>query len=297
MRLLVTGATGEIGGSLLARLAEVAREVRVLTRSQPPRQTDAVEWVRGDITDATSLDGAVRGIDLVLHMAAATHTARAEEYRLTNAVGTANLLAAAEGAGVSRFVHVSTRARGEGGGPYCRSKAVAEEHVRASSIPAVILRPGEVYGGGGRDPILDIARGLVKNSWVMILGDGSQPFCPVHVDDVVDAIVRALEVAPGKAEAYTLAGPEEMTYAELVARLERALGVKPRRRVRVPILLARCGIAIASRLGIGPYVPDQLPRLLIAKSSDISAAVRDLGFAPRGLEEGIAPLLASLRAG
>jgi nucleoside-diphosphate-sugar epimerase len=299
VRILVTGATGEIGGSLLERLVKRGGEVRVLTRSgmdgreQP--EEGPVNWVRGDLTEPGSLAPALEGIDLVLHMAAVTHTRHAARYWETNATGTANLLAAAEAAGVERFLHISTRALGEEGGPYCHSKAVAEERVRASSIPSVILRPGEVYGSGGRDPILDIARSLARRSFVTILGDGGQLFCPVHVDDVVGAIVRALD-APGlDAPAYTVAGPEEMRYVELVGRLERALGLGPRRRIHIPVAVARLGIAVASRLGIGSLVPDQLPRLLLAKSSDVSDAVRDLDFAPRSLEEGVEPLLASLR--
>ncbi len=285
--VLVTGATGEIGGAVLGRLASRA-EVRVLSRR--PRQSSAdARWVAGDLREPDSLERACRGARRVLHMAALTHSRRRADYFEINVQGTANLLRAAAGAGVERFVHVSTRAVGAGGGGYSHSKELAERQVEAAGLPWVILRPAEVYGGG-RDPILELARSLAERSFVPILGDGGTRLSPVHVDDVAPALVAALERDGALGRRYVLAGPEEMTYLELVARLEQALGLPRRRRVHVPLVAARLAIALASWLNAGGYVPDQIPRLLLVKSSDISAAVRDLGFLPRPLEDGVAAL-------
>ncbi|MEE8524357.1 MAG: NAD-dependent epimerase/dehydratase family protein [Thermoanaerobaculia bacterium] len=290
MTLLVTGATGEIGGSLIERLT--ARwDVRILSRRSRPNGDApvAVRWVRGDLADGESLVRACQGVEIVLHMAALTHSRRTDDYLKVNVDGTARLLRAARDAGVARFVHLSTRAIGAAGGAYSLSKELAELEVRAVGPPWVILRPAEVYGGGG-DPVLTLGRSLRSRPFVPILGDGRYRLSPVYVDDIVDAIVAALDFPRAAGRTYVLAGPEEITYLELVERLEKALGLPRRRRLHIPLAAAKLLIHGASRLGVGGYVPDQIPRLLLAKSSDNSAAVRDLGFSPRSLEEGLKAL-------
>ena len=285
--VLVTGATGEIGGALLGRLLPRA-EVRVLSR-RPRPSSGTARWIAGDLRDPGSLARACDGADRVLHMAALTHSRRRAAYYRVNTDGTANLLRAAADAEVRRFVHVSTRAIGADGGAYSHSKELAERQVEASGLPWVILRPAEVYGGG-RDPIAGLARALAERAFAPILGDGGARLSPVHVDDLTPALVAALDRDRAEGQRYVLAGPEEMTYLELVVRLERILGLPPRRRVHVPLAAARLAIGLANLLSVGGYVPDQIPRLLLPKSSDVSAAVRDLGFSPRSLEDGVAAL-------
>ncbi len=283
---LVTGASGEIGGRLIEQLALVA-EARILSRRPRASGGDGICWVGGDLRDPAALSRACRGVESVLHMAALTHSRRGADYFKINTEGTANLLRAARDAGVARFVHVSTRAIGAAGGAYSHSKELAENAVEAADLPWVILRPSEVYGGDGGDPIRSIADSLKKRSFVPILGDGGYRLSPVHVDDVVAALIEALYRPQAPGRKYVLAGPEEMSYLELVERLERALDLPARRRVFVPVAAARLAIGIAGRLGLGGYVPDQIPRLLVAKSCDVSAAARDLDYSPRALEDGL----------
>lgn len=290
MSILVTGATGEIGSSLLDSLADRAH-VRATSRRMQPVASSRANWVQADLLDSRSLERACRGARIVVHMAAMTHTARAADYFAVNVQGTANLIAAAEHAGAELFVQVSTRAIGAGGGAYSHSKEAAEAVVRESTLPWVVLRPAEVYGTGGHDPVLSLAKSLPTRSFVPILGDGSYELSPVCVQDVVGAIVNSVERSCARGQTYVLAGPETMSFTGLVERLEKMLMLSPRRRFRVPLWLARLLFTLGGRLGVGPYVPDQLPRLLLPKSSDITAAVRDLDYAPRTVEVGLRPLL------
>jgi len=290
--VLVTGATGAIGRALLGRLAGRGDAVRVLTRRERSGPPPAGRWVVGELREAGSLERACAGAGAVVHLAAVTHAVRAADYEEINVRGTERLAVAARAAGVERFVHVSSRALGEAGGAYAASKARAEAVVDAALPSRVVCRPAEVYGGDGDDPITSLARDVRRRALVPVLGDGRHELAPVHVDDVAGALAAALEVPRAAGRTYVLAGPESISYLELVGRLERLLGVSPRRRVHVPAGLARVAIALAARLGIGPYVPDQVPRLLLAKDADIGPAARDLGFAPRPLEVGLAPALA-----
>ena len=284
MNLLVTGAAGEIGHTMLDRLFPHGTLSVLSRRSSPDAADNRVQWALGDLQDRSSLCRACEGIDTVLHMAAMTHARREADYFAVNVAGTSNLLQASERAGAERFVYVSTRAIGESGGAYSHSKSLAEELVTDSRIRSTIIRPAEVYGGRGNDPILRLAKSLRYRSWVPILGDGSYRVSPVHVDDVVEAIARALLSPQSVGRTYILAGPEEMTYLEMVEHLERLTRVRRRRRIHVPIPVAHSIFFVSSRLGLGNYVPDQIPRLLLEKSSDYTAATRDLGFSPAKLE-------------
>ncbi len=251
-----------------------------------------VTWVRGDILDAPSLTDAMRGAQTVVHLAAVTHSCRPGRYLDINVTGTQHVLQAAERAGAERFVHMSTRAIDPDGGAYSRSKYLAEQAVLASSLHTLVLRPAEVYGGGGRDPILSLARSLKRRPFVPVIGDGLYTLSPVHVDDVVTATVAAMTAEAAGGSVYTLAGPEFLTFLQLVSRLERLLGIEaPRKRVQVPAMAAQVALSLLCHLRIGRAVPDQIPRLRSKKSSEIGPAVRDLGFSPRLLEEGLAPLL------
>lgn len=287
--ILLTGATGELGRSLVARLVD-RFDVAALTRDahrNTALRALGVRLVVGDLTRPETLGDAVAGAEQVLHMGALTHTHRVSDYFAINEIGTRNLVAAAEASGsVVRFVHLSTRAIGEVGGAYSASKLRAEAAVRSSPLPSVILRPAEVYGGGA-DAITDLLARIRRSRWLPILGDGQYRLAPVYVEDVNNAIVTTLATPALAGSCYTLSGPEEMTFLQLVERLEAFAAVGRRRRIPVPVVVARCAVRLTQLFGVGQLVPDQIPRLLMRKATDDGAAASDLAFAPRRLEDGL----------
>jgi NADH dehydrogenase len=289
--VLVTGGSGEIGRRLVARLLASGRELRVLTRAAQPPAPPGCTWVRGDLRDAAAVAAALAEVDEVVHAAAVTHSNERAHYHAVNVQGTAHLVTTAEQRPLRRFVHLSTRALGAAGGGYSRSKELAEAHVTASRLPWVVLRPAEVYGGGGHDAVMDLVRAVERRRCVLVPGHGRWRLSPVHVDDVVEALVRALDLDVAVGKVYTLAGPEELTLLELVERIEAHLGVARRRRIHVPLPVARLGVELAALLGRSGVVRDQLPRLMLEKSADSSLAARELGYAPRRLEDGLRAVL------
>ena len=285
MKVLVTGP-GRLGARLLPRLEHLGVTGKVLHRRAAADPSPAWRALRADIADPVSLRGAADGCDVVLHLAALTHSNSRSAYERVNAEGTGNLLAEARRAGVRHFVHVSTRAIDPRGGAYSRSKARAEERVRNGGIPWTILRPAEVYGTGGEGVDELIAR-VRRGGRVPIVGDGSARLAPVYVDDVIEAIAAAV-LAPPAGRTLVLAGPEELTYAELVARLAAHFGTRPR-PLRVPATLLRAvawGAALL-RLPHPPLYIDQVSRLLSPKPWDVAAAGEALAFHPRPLAAGL----------
>jgi nucleoside-diphosphate-sugar epimerase len=288
VKVLLTGP-GKLGRPLAARLAAAGLAGRVLARRPRPEDLPpGWEAAAGDVTRPETLAAPLAGVGAVLHLAGVTHSADPELYDRTNRGGTANLLAAAAAAGVRRFVHVSTRAIDPAGGAYSRSKAAAEALVAASPLAWTILRPAEVYGAGGSEGIDRLIAAVAGGLLVPVVAAGAARVAPLHVDDAVEGMAQALLRDGAIGRTYTLAGPEEMTYGELVARLARHLGVR-RLQVPVPLPLLAAVAAAMRRLGLTPpIVPDQIPRLLVAKGADIGPAQADLGFAPRPLEAGLA---------
>jgi nucleoside-diphosphate-sugar epimerase len=285
--ILVTGASSAIGLRVVERLRGQGRPVRCLVRSRPVANVD--ELVRGDLGDAASLDAAVQGAEVVLHLAAVTHARRSRDYIETNLIGTQRLLAAAARAGVRRFVHVSTRAVSETGGPYSLSKLLAERAVREAPIEHTIVRLSEMYGGAGTEGIDQIVARARRGSAIPIVGEGADRVCPMHVDDAVAALVGAIVAPVASGRTYTLGGTC-MTTREFAEACARAFSSACRLRpVPVPAVAA---LGWLGRVLPLPIYPDQLARLRAADKPAVSPeADGALGFRTRPLDEGLAALL------
>ena len=277
---------GRLGRPLLAALHRQGLTGTVLHRSAPFSLPPGWRSVRADVTRPESLAGVCTGIDQVLHLAAVTHSNRSARYAEVNAAGTLNLAAEARRAGVQRFTLVSTRAISPEGGAYSRSKIRAEEIVRDSGLAWNILRPAEVYGTGG-EGISELIERCRQGRWVPVPGDGSPRLAPVYLDDVIDGMCRAV-TAPGHGGVHVLAGPEEMTFLQLLQRLAVYFHTRPR-TIGVPAsLLALAARALALLpLDKPPLYADQVARLFSPKSFDAESAFRAFGFTARPLEQGL----------
>jgi NADH dehydrogenase len=279
--VLVTGGSGGLGRRLVRALRGEGRRVRCLVHHRPVPEAD--ETASGDLRDPGALERAATGVDAVIHLAAVTHARSERAYRAVNVEGARNLLEAASRAGVGRFVHASTRAIDRSGGAYSRSKADAEDAVRASGLAFAIVRLPEVFGVGaaeGVDAILARAR---AGRPVPVVGNGSHEVCPVHADDAVAALAAALEAPPGRT--YTLAG-ECMSVRVFAERSIVALGSRSR-IVGIP----EAAVAVLSRVSRAlplPLYPDQLARLRAPKPAPTPEARAELRFEPRPLEEALA---------
>ena len=278
--VLVTGGSGGIGRALLPALNEVGWRTRAFVHRRPA--TGADETVAGDLLDPASLEAAATGVDAVVHLAAVTHTRRARTYEALNVQGTRTLLERSRG--VTRFVHASTRAIDPVGGAYSRSKAEAEELVRASGLPFTIVRLPEIYGVGGEEGVDDIVARARSERPILVVGDGGDEICPIALEDAVQALVAALERDVALGKTYTLAG-ECMTVRTFAERSAAVFGSRP--RIRGVPRAAVAGAATLARLLPLPLYPDQLARLRAPKPRVDEAAREDLGFRPRKLEEAL----------
>ncbi len=184
----LTGATGFVGRVTLDRLLEAGWTVRALTRRDQPQRT-GVTWVRGSLDDTASLASLCEGADAVLHIAGVVNAPDAAGFEAGNVTGTAKMLATAKGAGIKRFVHVSSlSAREPQLSVYGSSKLRGEKLVGTSMLDWTIIRPPGVYGPGDTE-MFDMFR-MAAKGFVLLPPKGRVSL--IHVDDLARLLVATL---------------------------------------------------------------------------------------------------------
>jgi nucleoside-diphosphate-sugar epimerase len=184
----LTGATGFVGRVTLDRLVEAGWQVRALTRRDQPKRA-GVTWLHGALDRPDSLAKLCESADAVLHVAGVVNAPDAAGFETGNVTGTANMLAAAKEAGVSRFVHVSSlAAKHPELSMYGASKARAERLVGTSMLDWTIVRPPGVYGPGDTE-MFDMFR-LAQKGWALLPPRGRVSL--IHVGDLARLLVALL---------------------------------------------------------------------------------------------------------
>ena len=290
--LLVTGASSEMGSALIRQLLNNADlKIRAMAHRSLV-DLSGCEIRPGNLKNKGLMVRALSGVDTVVHMAALTKSTRESDYFEVNVSGTKNLIDASVESGVKKVIYISSAAASLNGGGYSRSKLEAEQSIKKSGMKWLILRPSEVYGQREGDSINRLIRWIQRYIFVPVIGTGTCKLSPVFIDDVVSAIASSIFNKELENETIVLAGPEELTYDDLVDRVAAYFGVK-RFKLHLPAGLVRFGMAVMPKLGVNTLVPDQIPRLLCNKSFSIDLAKEKLDYSPRVLEEGIKNTTAS----
>jgi len=261
MTVLLTGGTGFVGTHVAHALRAREVPVRALVRD-PARASRLRAWgcelVAGDVTDAASLGRACEGVDAVVGLVSILNGRPADFERLM-AQGTRDLVAAAQSAGVRRFVLASALGldeRSRDAVPYFAAKWEMERAVRESGLEHVIFRPSFVFGrdGGALQVFLRLARFAPVTP---IIGDGLSRLQPIWVEDVAEFFARSLEQGSGVVE---LGGPDAVTWDDFWARLKRTTGNR-RPSVHVPFGVMRLQAAAMELFPNPPLTRDQLTML------------------------------------
>jgi NADH dehydrogenase len=239
--LLLTGATGLVGSALLRRLVAEEQPVRCLVRD--PRRLGSqrvrVQIALGDLTDPPSFRNAMRGVSTVVHLATSTRDQPRGSIEELTAMATWRMLDAAQRAGVEHFVYFSALGASEHHrSRLFRSKAIAERSVREADIRSTVVAPSLVYAPGDR--WLTLVERLARLPFVPIPGRGRAVCQPIWAEDVADclaAVLRSGEPRPDAHQRYELAGPQTLTYNEVISTILRSLD-RERPLLHVPDLVA-----------------------------------------------------------
>ena len=232
---LVTGANGFLGRALVARLVNNGESIRVLVRRPIAEfeENPRVHVVYGDLGDPEAVERAVKGVRIVYHLGAGMR-GRREAFESGTVWGTKNVVASCLRNGIERLIYVSSlsvleqagRAKGtpitesspieprpELRGDYSQTKLIAEnfvlEAIRIQNLPAIILRPGQIFGPGAESAV---PSGVIKfaGHW-LVMGSGRSPLNLVYVDDVVDALLLAATKPAVSGSVIQLVDPETLT--------------------------------------------------------------------------------------
>ncbi|KAB1654060.1 NAD-dependent epimerase/dehydratase family protein [Pseudoclavibacter chungangensis] len=318
MNVLVTGASGFLGRAVAATLVAVGHDVRTLQRR--PSTVPGVTDLSGSITDVDLVARAVDGADGVVHLAAKVSLAGdPAQFRAINVDGTAGLLDAAERAGVSRFVQVSSPSVAHAGhalagvgaepaspeharGEYARTKAEAELLALArdrDGFAVVAVRPHLVWGPGDTQLVARIVD-RARRGRLPLLDGGTALIDTTYVDNAASGIVAALHRAEdAHGNAYVITNGEPRPVADLLAGICLASGVEPP-AWSVPAILGRAVGTVVERVWAVRPGQDEPPmtaflaeQLSTAHWFDQRATRRDLDWAPHvSIDEGLRLLAA-----
>jgi nucleoside-diphosphate-sugar epimerase/predicted dehydrogenase len=306
---LVTGASGSLGKATVARLRAEGHRVRVFQRRIPSKPEDGLEYAFGNLGDPAAVDRAVAGAEIVIHCGAAMKGGW-PEHKGGTVVGTQNVIDACKKHRVKQLVHISSMSvidwagsvgngsvseaanlepRPDERGAYTRAKLEAEQLVVAAAaqgLPVVILRPGQIFGGG--IPLINGAVARNAGGRWLVLGDGKLELPLVYIDDVVDAIQCSIKKHLTHGEVIQIIDPEHLTQEDV---LGLAGGTRPIMRVPRPIVFA---LGRLSELPLGalgrpsPIAVYRLKSALARLHYESGRASEILDWHPRvGVREGI----------
>src|SRR5712692_8082785 len=285
--ILVTGATGYIGRHLVSRLVDQGERPRCLVRNLSraanilPAGAGKVEFVKGDTTSPASLETAVQGIDTIVHTAfiTADHKQSAgNHYEATNVQGTANLVKAAQNAGVKRIIELSgLGTKPDKPGSYMQGRYLAEQMLKESGLDWTIIEPSVLFGKGA--PFIKGLSNLIHTAPVVpLIGGGKIMFQPIYVEDVVTVVIKVLDDPARKT--YTIGGPEYYSFTQIIDALLRAMH-KTRIKVYAPTPLVGIGAAvIVVMLPQPPLTRAAMTLFSFDNTTDLDSVERDFGFKP-----------------
>ena len=289
--VLITGATGYVGGRLLHRLQQDSRHwVRCLTRRPDAlaRSTAArTEAFVGDALDPVSLTRAMHGVETAYYL---IHSmGAAGDFESLDRTAASNFARAARSAGIRRIVYLGGLGNGNGLSSHLASRQEVGQILRSSGVPTIEFRASIVIGSGSAS--YEIVRALVESLPVIITPRWVETAAqPIAIEDVVDYLLAALDYE-GSA-IFEIGGEDRVSYAEIIREYARQRGLR-RRLIRVPVLTPR-----VSRLCLGLITPvygrvaGAMVESLRNKTVVHTASAREaFELRPRGVTESIARAL------
>ena len=285
MRVAVTGANGFVGRHVIPQLLLRGHDVRALISERPGAEKELpgsggrpVDVRRADVRKPETLRGAFDGIDAVVHTVAVP-TERKQKFAEVNVAGVAHVVAEARRAGVSRIVHMGAlRADPASPYPYLRSKGEGEALVTGSGISHVVLQPSLLFGEG--DDFFPRLAFSLAFPIVPVPGDGKARFQPVHVDDIAQALVAAIERREISG-VHEIGGAEPVTYDDMLAETMRGTG-KRRATLHLPVpLMKPPAVVMGLVMADPPVTVAQLDLLAVDNTPRNNALESVFGVHPR----------------
>lgn len=286
--ILLTGATGYVGGRLLRALEESGRSLRCLARRPEflrPRVAPATEVVKGDVVDAASLKAALDGVDTAYYLVHSMTAGGAFEER--DRSGAATFAAAASEQGVRRIVYLGGLGSGGGLSPHLASRQEVGQILRASGVPTIEFRASIIIGSGSLS--FEMVRALVERLPVMITPRWVRTTAqPIAIEDVIAYLLAALDLELEGSAVFEIGGADRVSYMGIMREYARQRGL---RRMMIPVPLLTPWLS-SLWLGLVTPIYARAGRRLIegVRNETVvrsDAAQKGFEVKPRGIAEAI----------
>ena len=292
-KVLLTGASGYVGGRLLRLLSERSIPVRCLARHPEflsARVTDTVEVVRGDVLDRESLSAAMAGVETAYYFVHSMGSA--DDFEEADRRAARNFAEAARDAGVQRIIYLGGLGDEENQlSPHLRSRHEVGQLLRSTGVQVIEFRASIVLGSGSLS--FEMIRALVEKLPIMITPRWvAVPAQPIAIEDLLKYLVAALQLSGSDSHVYEIGGADQVSYGELMREYARQRGLR-RLLIRVPVLTPRLsslwlGLVTPLYARIGRKLIDSIRHPTLVRDP---SALADFDIRPVGYREAIAAAL------
>lgn len=281
--IFIAGASGFVGAHLVDALLNSGYKLRCLSRSKKSEdffRGKGIEVVPGDITMPETLEGALDGIELVIHLIGIIEERKSYTFHDVHVYGTRNLVIEAKKAEVKHIFYQSALGADiNSWSKYLSTKAEAEEIIKKSKIPFTVFRPSLIIGpwDGFTKKLKEIAR---LSPVIPIPGDGKAKFQPLYIKDWVKCALKVAASPELFQGIFELGGPQHLSYKEMVSAFADSLNIK-KKIVHIPMSLMRFGVAVSEKtIPFAPLTSDQLRLLETDNICDLNSVEKNFGFKP-----------------
>lgn len=295
--VLLTGASGYVGGRLLPRLEKRGLRVRCLTR-RPEFLRDRVgpgtEVVEGDVLREESLRSALEGVHTAYYMVHSMGTSSRDGFEVQDRLGAHHFARAAKSAGVSRIVYLGGLGHSDTElSPHLRSRHEVGRALQSSGVPVIEFRASVVIGSGSLSfemlsALVERLPAMITPRWVHVTAQ------PIAIGDLLAYLEAALDLQTHESRIYEIGGAERLSYGELMREYARQRGLR-RIMIPVPVLTPRLsslwlGLVTPLYFSVGRDLIESICHETVAHDD---LARRDFAVEPTGLKEAIAAALAN----
>ena len=293
MKIFIAGGTGFVVGHVIRELFDRGHQLRLLVHRRGA-DSEGVEQVEGDVTRPESFEQGLDGCGAVVNLVGIIREfpAKGVTFERLHVQAAANLVVAAERAGIRRFVQMSALGtRPNAVSRYHKTKFRAEELVRNSGLEWTILRPSLIFGP--QDAFVTmLARQLRLSPAMPVIGSGAYRLQPIHVGDVARCFALALEMPATIGQCYELCSNDRLTYVDMLDAIAAAMGRSAPLKPRLPLGMMKLVIPVMQGIPQFPITMDQL-QMLVEENICDGRWKQTFGFEPKGFREGIGEYLAS----
>jgi NADH dehydrogenase len=295
MKVSLIGGTGFVGSHIVSALLEADHIPRLLIHErtrESDQQWDGCETVPGSVQDDNAVTRCVEGADAIIYLIGILREfpSRGISFEELQFRGVERTLTAAQDANVNRFLLMSANGVKPEGTAYQRTKFMAEEAVRSSSMRWTIFRPSVIFGDprGRMEFCTQLRRDIIDSLFpaplfypgVLPVNAGAFQLSPVAVEDVAQAFVRSLDLPVTEGETLALCGPEAFSWKTVLETIAAAVG-KRKLMLPAPAMAVKAAAALLDGQPWFPITGDQITMLLESNTCEDNTAFATLGIEPK----------------